>query len=840
MTRTGLNFAPDYFPYQKRSSSEKNKKFYEDCVEAGISLITWQDNNFRRTGVRSTKKNKVINFNLFNDIVDKKELENVVNPFKLQGITFPATYRNYPLLNPNVELLLGEEIKRVFNPIIIVHSPDAVTNKIAQKDIEMTKLMLEFLTSDAVTEEEYQEKVQKTEKWANYTYKDKRERMANQVVDYLYKSQSLKAEFSRGFADLLISGEEIYVTDIYGDEPILRKGNPLHFATLRSGDSYKMEDSTIIVEESYLPLGEVIDRYYTDLTSKQIKDLEQGYRTSTHATSVLKGQQLQSEPIDMTSFLESVGGIGAVIEADSIDRSVFSGSFDTEGNILVRRVVWKGMRKIGILSYYDEDGELQKEAVSEHNTPNTELGEEIDWLWINEWHEGTKLGEDIYVRCQPRPVQMRKMDNLSMSHPGIVGTIFNVNNNTGKSLMDFGKPWQYLWNTFMYRTELAFAKSKGKIGKIQSHLVPDGWDMDKWMYYAEVMGWAVEDAFNEGNRGASMGKLAGAMNQSNQVIDLEMGNYIQNHINMLDFIQIRVDEVTGISRQRKGAIDNRETVGGVERAVMQSSHITERWFDVHDNTRLRALGALLETTKVAWKGKKFKKNYVMDDMTIGILDYDDELFAESEYGLYMTNASSDMEMLQALRSLSQVILQNQGSLSIVADLYRTKNPGDLQRKIETHEQEMQKRAEQAQQQEQQMVEQQLQKESEKQHLDRMLEYDKLEREDVNKQLDREKDILIAEIRALGFSKEPDVNQNMIPDVVEQSKLAFEQVKASGDKALKESDIRSKKEIEEKKIKLKKEELESKERMQKQKDKADMERERLKSKTALKNKVSGEK
>jgi hypothetical protein len=48
------------------------------------------------------------------------------------------------------------------------------------------------------------------------------------------------------------------------------------------------------------------------------------------------------------------------------------------------------------------------------------------------------------------------------------------------------------------------------------------------MYYARVDGIAWEDGFNEGQRGAAMGKLAGAMNNnSSGVIDAELGDYIQ-------------------------------------------------------------------------------------------------------------------------------------------------------------------------------------------------------------------------------------------------------------------------------------------------------------------------
>lgn len=64
-------------------------------------------------------------------------------------------------------------------------------------------------------------------------------------------------------------------------------------------------------------------------------------------------------------------------------------------------------------------------------------------------------------------------------------------------------------------------------------------------------------------------------NQSSGVIDADQGNAIQHDINLLQYIKSEMGEVMGITPQREGQITNRETVGGVERSVLQSSHITE-------------------------------------------------------------------------------------------------------------------------------------------------------------------------------------------------------------------------------------------------------------------------
>jgi hypothetical protein len=154
--------------------------------------------------------------------------------------------------------------------------------------------------------------------------------------------------------------------------------------------------------------------------------------------------------------------------------------------------------------------------------------------------------------------------------------MYNLNDSKPFSLVDMMKPFAYFYDVIYDRLNKAIAANWGKIMKMDLAMVPKGWEVDKWLYYAKVNHIAVVDSFKEGNGGAAQGKLAGLMNvQSSGVIDAEQGNYIQEHINLLEFIKNEMGEIAGISRQREGQISNRETVGGVERANLQSSHITE-------------------------------------------------------------------------------------------------------------------------------------------------------------------------------------------------------------------------------------------------------------------------
>lgn len=685
-----------HFPFQKRSTSSKGKNFIEDCVEAALS-----SSQYTTDEIMLGKKQMAINYNLRSDILDEKDVEKAVNPWGIKGATFPAKMQNYPIANPKIDLLIGEEAKRRFDWRVTVVNPDAISEKEDLFKQQIHKVVSDAIIAKDYSEEELATKLEKLEKFSKFESQDLRERRATHYLQYLWKEQDLKIKFNRGFEDALVAGIEVYNVDIVGENPVVRKCDPLSITLIRGGSDYKVENSDIIIEDTYQPIRWVIDNYYDWLTPTEIDKIERGYIGSgrNDIINYQFGQPVQN-PLRISADVDSDDEI---IGASMIDLDNYSttnmAAYDNAGNVRVVKVTWTSMRKVGEIKWYDEEGELQKKIVDENYIPNEELGEKVEWFWINEWWEATKIAEDIYVKYGPRPVQFRRMGNYSLGGSGYVGTIYNTNTSVSRSLMDRMKPYQYLYNVFMYRTELAFAKSKGKIATLDVSRVPDEWDMDKWMYYAEILGWAVEDPFKEGNKGAATGKLAGHMNQNSRVMDLEMGNYINQHIMMLNFIKQELGEIAGVTQQRQGQIDNRETLGGVERAVTQSSHITEKWFMLHDNTKLRVLEVLLETAKYAWRNKSNEKvQYISDEMSSVITEIDGKLFNDADYGIMISNSTNDAELIQAMKQLAQAGLQNDKiNFSGLMDIYLSESMSSMRRKIEQFEEEsLQRQQEQLQ------------------------------------------------------------------------------------------------------------------------------------------------
>lgn len=730
-----------HFPFQKRATSKKGKQFIVDCIEASIDLAYNSDSHLVRD-----KQTLFTNYNLRADILDERDIEKAVNPWGIKGATFPAKMQNYPIANPKIDLLIGEEWKRRFDWRVTVVNPDAVSEKEQGQRAIIDSMIVEAIQSENYDEEEMAQELQKQAKWNKYETQDLRERRGTQYLQYLWKEQELQMKFNRGFEDALVGGMEVYNIDIVGGEPVVRKVDPLALTVIRSGESYHIEDADIIIEDTYQPMRWVIDNFYDYLKPHEIDAIEKGVIKRSKNTDMIHYDTWRpvENPVSVVGDLNGEQGKDwdyAMFDPDAYSTRNIA-AYNDNGEVRVVKVVWVSMRKVGEKSWYDEEGELQKELVDETYKPQEGLGEEVEWFWVNEWWEGTRIAENIYVKWGPRPIQFRRMGNKSAGGSGYVGTIYNTNTSQSRSLMDRMKPYQYLYNVFMYRTELAFAKSKGKISVMDTSRVPDGWDMDKWMYYAEILGWAIEDPFKEGNKGAATGKLAGQMNQNTKVLDLEMGNYIQQHVMMLGFIKQELGEIAGVTAQRQGQIENRETLGGVERAVTQSSHITEKWFALHDNTKLRVLETLLETAKYAWRNKNHEKlQYISDEMASVITEIDGQQFNEADYGIMISNSTTDAELVQTMKQLAQAALQNDKiNFSGLMDIYLSESMSSMRRKIETYEENAEQQAQQAQQQQLEVQQQAIQAEAQSKQADR--------ENDMNKTLIKaETDITTAQISA---------------------------------------------------------------------------------------------
>ena len=732
-----INLPPQQLPFHR-----KTKKWRKQIVD-------WADSKtfFNYSPVRNSVIHKKINYDLLNGKLHMQDLEMVINPENQSAGFIPDKIQHYPIMNSKLNVLRGEESKRVFDFRVIITNPNSISEIENAKKEELLQRLQQMMANSAQSEEEFNQELEKLNDYFTYEWQDYREIRANALLNHYVKEYNMPLLFNNGFMDAMTVGEEIYQCDIVGGEPVIMKVDPLKIRIFKSGYSNKIEDADMIILEDYWSPGQIIDTFYDVLTQKDIEYIEKAPYTLGQASAdsmdniddragFVNNYMIGDEITSQEGFFWDPLGT-----ADGVNSSLLP--FDMVGNIRVLRVYWKSRRRIKKVKSYDpETGEEIFNFYPETYVINKDNGEEEQILYINEAWEATKIGEKIYVNMRPKVVQYNKLSNPSRCHFGIVGSIYNLNGNRPFSLVDMMKNYNYLYDVVHDRLNKFMAKNWGKILRLDIAKIPKGWNIEKWMYYAKANGLAVEDSFREGNIGAATGKLAGAMNNaSSGIIDAEFGNSIQSQINLLEFIKMEMSEVAGISKQREGQISNRETVGGVERATLQSSHITEYLFIQHDDVKKRALECFLETAKIALKGRSKKFQYILSDSSMRVMDIDGDEFAESDYGLLVDNGQGTQELSQKLDMLAQAALQNQTlSFSTIMKLYNSSSLAEKQRIVENDERKIQERNAQAQQQQLEVQQQEAQMKQE-------AEMAKMQLEDTFNQRDNETKILVAQIAA---------------------------------------------------------------------------------------------
>lgn len=798
------------FPRQMLPFSKKTKQWRKEC-------LLWADNKtfFNYNLVRKSVLNMKINYDLLLGKLHMQDLKMVLNPDHIDAGYIPENIQHYPIMNTKLDVLRGEESKRVFDYKVIITNPNSISEIEENKKNAVLQSLREIIENTSISEDEFNSRLEKLNDYYSYEWQDLREIRANALLNHYIKELNMPLLFNQGFMDAMTVGEEIYQCDIVGGEPVVERINPLKIRIFRSGYSNKVEDADIIILEDYWSPGRVIDSFYESLSKRDIEYLERIPKSF--------GQDSDS----MDNINETNGFINRAIIDDTPEGSFYfdpanlfnadiSSSlspYDIAGNVRVLRMYWKSKRAIlKVKSYDQETGEEIYNFYPENYVANEALGEEVTRLWVNEAWEGTMIGDSkdgIFVNMRPRQIQYNRISNPSRCHFGIIGTVYNLNDSRPFSLVDRMKPYNYLYDALHDRLNKAIASNWGSILELDLSKVPKGWEIDKWLYYAKVNHLAVVDSFKEGTYGASTGKLAGALNNASRgIIETNIGNYIQQQINLMEFIKMEMSEVAGISPQREGQISNRETVGGVERATLQSSHITEWLFVTHDDLKRRVLECFLETAKIALRGRNKKFQYILSDVTTKIMDIDGDEFAESDYGLLVDNSNGTQELQQKLDMLAQAALQTQTlSFSTITKLYTSSSIAEKQKLIEKDERAIQERNAQAQQQ---------QLESQQQIAQMQLEQKQIEmqQEDMLNQRDNETKILVATISAQArvndaegdgiapdeFSAEAKANlAEKIREFDERLKLdkerlEFDKNKAKEDVRLKEKQISSRKTI----------------------------------------------
>lgn len=625
-------------------------------------------------------------YDLYSGDLKSEEYKYVTNPFNDQ-YEYPAKMFNRNIIKPKIDLLLGEKMTRPFSFNVFAINKEAIEYKSELEIRAKAQQAVQELVNDIKTvfpSFEYRPSniSQSIKDYQKSGFKIGAEIMAADILEYLKYSNRFERVFEEGFLDLLITQRCIYKIEDMGGIPQIRVVNPLYCWFDLEPEGKFIHEANWVCEERWLSISQILDYFHEDLEGKDdFKRLKE----------VLLSDRSRDEYI---------------LQYDSLSTDVpgnYNRYFRTERNELYARIFhveWKATKRVSMIITEHSDGYKTSEIIdTTQGTPNLAANQRIDSnKWITVVWEGTRIGPDLFVRVREKPIQFASLDNPSYKRLSYTGIPYLNKNTLPKSLVGLGEAYQVLYNVMWYRLETTIAKARGKVVLMDDAVRPKNVSQAVWDYYFDVLGIMKINSLELSERGERTNFNAF------QQFDLGVSADINVYLQIMQFIVTEWEDLSGVNKQRLGAINQYETVGGTERAVNQSSLITEYLFVRSEEAEAQALQMLLHVAKYVWRDGKVSQ-FALGSAGAKMLNATVSDIYDTEFGVFVNSNRGEKEAMELSKQLIQTSLQSgTADLLTALEIITSKTSSEMKIKLEEFQRKMQE-SQQAAQQEQAKMEQ---------------------------------------------------------------------------------------------------------------------------------------
>ena len=644
--------------------AEKDKN--EDWCRSVLLAVT-QYMGHESGEYHSNRTKDIRNYQIYNGQLSQGDYSYITEQY---GLTYPARLVNYPIIAPKIDLLVGEELRRPMDIKVTTVNKSAVLRKhdhkvaLIMRDLlsDFHKEIQEKMNIDVLMEGQGMPVPEDIETYMKYNYREMVEETAQDGLEYVTNRYNLKDVMKEGFRDLLVTGKEFYKVSVQNGDPYVRRVDPRNIVYDDSFHSDFLDDAGWVGEERYLSVNEINDEYKDSLTTDDLIELDK-------MRNLYVGG-------DMDNYNSSFEWIDAAHGRDN--------------RIRVVSCEWKSLRALRFKVSENKYNPSRPFRKLVKDTYRKRKGDVIETKWVDDIWEATMIGGKILVNARRRDNQVRSVDDPGKTPLSYVGCIYG--NTTGKStsMVDLLDNIQMLYNIVVYQIELAMARSGGKAVVYDVSQLPTnvGMDMQQVLYHLKTDGIIPINSKDEGNQVQSFNQF--------QQIDFTLSQSVQQLINLKVMLEDMAGQISGVSRQREGAVGQYEYVGNVQRSVVQSATITESWFYSHAECKQRVMERICNLMKICWAGGK-KAGMILGDGAYKFLNVMPNI-ALQDYGVYVGDSGKDDSMKQVVQQLAQSALQS-GTIDLlgVIKVLKADTMTEAEKVLEQAMTEMQKQ-QQAQQQ----------------------------------------------------------------------------------------------------------------------------------------------
>jgi hypothetical protein len=645
------------------------------------------------------------------------------------------------------------------------------------------------------------------EEWATHQHKVDVERFRMDELE------------ERAFRDMLITDREFWHFRMMEDDYEVELWNPVVTFYHKSPDARYISQANWVGKTDMMTPSDVIDKYGYLMDEEQLKALEAIYPIRS-AGYTIGGYQNDGTFYDGTKSHDwnvNMPSLAYRQYTTAMSNSVYSGG-DIIAQILsegedyydqgiayllrVTTVYWKSQRKVGHLISIDDNGEVKMDIVDEDyettikpiydtrlnknkTKDNLIYGEHIDWIWINEVWGGIKIGPNIpsfwgmnnpggftpmYIginksKLGPIPFQFKGDSTLYGCKLPVEGSVFSDRNTRSTALLDLMKPYQIGYNIVNNQIADILVDELGTIIMLDQNTLPKHSLGEDWGKGNYAKAYVAMKNFQMLPLDTSITNTENALNfQHFQKLDLSQTERLMSRIQLANHFKQQAYEVIGVTPQRMGQQIAQMTATGVEQAAAASYAQTEVFFIQHCDYLMPRVHQMRTDLAQYYHSTKpsTRLTYITtaDEKVNFEINGTDLLMRD--LNIFCSTTANHRAVLEQLK---QMAMQNNTTGASIYDLgkiVQSDSIAQLNTVLKSSEQKQKEMKEQEMQQQQQMQQEQIKSQQE-------IEKMKIDSVAAEKEKDRQRDILVAEIRAAGYGSMADVNKNEMSDYADAMK-----------------------------------------------------------------------
>ena len=613
----------------------------------------------------------------------------------------------------------------------------------------------------------------------------------------------------RAFRDMLITDREFWHMKMMEDDYEVELWNPVLTFYHKSPDARYISDCNWVGKTDMLTPSDVIDKYGYLMSEDQLEALEAIYpiRAAGYNIGGYQNDGTFYDPTQSHEWNTQMPSLAMRQYTTAMSGSVFDGNdvvneilgqgedFSDDGPAYLLRVTttyWKSQRKLGHLTKISETGEVINEIITEQykvtdkpiydtrlfknkNKDNLVFGEHIEWIWINEVWGGIKIGPNIpsywgmnnpsglspiYIgvdRKTPGPLkfQFKGDNNLYGCKLPVEGAVFSDRNTKSTALVDLMKPFQIGYNIVNNQMADILVDELGTVIMLDQNTLPKHSLGEDWGKGNLAKAYVAMKDFQMLPLDTSITNTENALNfQHFQKLDLDQTNRLMSRIQLSNYFKQQAYEVIGVNPQRMGQQISQQTATGVEQAVNASYAQTETYFIQHCDYLMPRVHQMRTDLAQFYNSTKpsARLTYITsaDEKVNFEINGTDLLMRD--LNIFTSTTANHRAILEQLKQMAMTNNTTGASIYDLGKIVQSDSIAELNAAMKDSEQKQQQQKQQEMQQQQQMQEQQIQAQQQQEQM-------RMTAEAAEKEKDRQKDILIAEIKSAGYGSMVDLNKN---------------------------------------------------------------------------------